>query len=60
MHRGVLESAWGLRRPVAVKLLDAIPEDDNGELLRRLARVARRAACVRHPSVIQTLEIDRT
>lgn len=60
VYRGVLESAWGLRRPVAVKLLDAIPEDDQGELLRRIARVARRSACIRHPSVVQTLEIDRT
>ena len=60
VHRGVLESAWGLRRPVAVKLLDALAEDDQGELLRRIARVARRSACIRHPSVIQTLEIDRT
>jgi serine/threonine-protein kinase len=60
VQRGVLESGWGVRRPVAVKLLDAIAEDDQGELLRRLARTARRAACVRHPSVIQTLEIDRT
>jgi eukaryotic-like serine/threonine-protein kinase len=60
VHRGVLESSWGLRRPVAVKLLDGMPEDDHGELLRRLAHVARRAAGVRHPSVIQTLEVDRT
>jgi serine/threonine-protein kinase len=60
VHRGVLESSWGLRRPVAVKLLDQIAEDEEGELLRRLARTARRAACVRHPSFIQTLEIDRT
>lgn len=60
VHRGVLESAWGLRRPVAVKLLDLLPEDEQGELLRRLANTARSAACVRHPSVIQTLEIDRT
>jgi serine/threonine protein kinase len=60
VHRGVLESSWGLRRPVAVKVLDAIPEDEQGELVRRLARTARRAACIRHPSVIQTLEIDRT
>jgi len=60
VHRGVLESSWGVRRPVAVKLLDAMAEDEQGELLRRLARTARRAACIRHPSVIQTLEIDRT
>jgi serine/threonine-protein kinase len=60
VHRGVIESGWGIRKPVAVKIFDAMPEDDQGELLRRLARVSRRAACVRHPSVIQTLEIDRT
>jgi serine/threonine protein kinase len=60
VHRGVLESSWGLRRPVAVKLLDPLPDDEQGELLRRLARTARRAACIRHPSVIQTLEVDRT
>jgi len=60
VHRGLLESSWGVRRPVAVKLLDALPEDEQGELLRRLARTARRVACIRHPSVIQTLEIDRT
>lgn len=59
VHRGVLESSWGLRRPVAVKILDATPEDDRGEVLRRLARIARRNAGVRHPSVIQTLEVDR-
>ncbi|MDB4936764.1 MAG: serine/threonine protein kinase [Labilithrix sp.] len=60
VHRGVLESTWGVRRPVAVKVLAALPEDDRGELLRRLAQTARRAACIRHPSVVQTLEIDRT
>lgn len=60
VHRGVLESSWGLRRPVAVKVFDAAPEDESGELLRRLARIGRRAACVRHPSVVQTLEVDRT
>lgn len=60
VHRGVLESTWGLRRPVAVKIFDAMPEADQGELLRRLARMARRNAGVRHPSVIQTLEVDRT
>jgi serine/threonine protein kinase len=60
VHRGVLESTWGVRRPVAVKVLNAVPEDDRGEILRRLARTARRAACIRHPSVVQTLEVDRT
>jgi len=59
VSRGILESGWGLRRPVAVKTIQVSSEDDQGELLRRLARIGRRAACVRHPSVIQTLEVDR-
>ena len=60
VHRAVLESGWGVRRPVAVKLIDVAPDDEQGELPRHLARVARRVACVRHPSVIQILEVDRT
>lgn len=60
VHRGVLESAWGLRRPVAVKLFDTPPDEEPSELLRRLTRVARRAACISHPGVIQILEVDRT
>ncbi|HSO34548.1 MAG TPA: serine/threonine-protein kinase [Labilithrix sp.] len=60
VHRAVLESGCGLRRPVAVKIIDATSDGDQDELLKRLARTARRAACVGHPAVIQTLEVDRT
>jgi serine/threonine-protein kinase len=60
VHRGVLEGAWGLRRPVAVKILERSQDDDPEDIMRRLRRVARRAVCLRHPSVVETLEIDRT
>ncbi len=60
VYRGLLESGWGLKRPVAVKVIAMTPDMDLGEAMRHLGRVARRAACVRHPSVIQLLEIDRT
>ena len=60
VHRGVLESGWGLRRPVAVKLIDVSSDDDQSELLRRVAHTARRTACVSSSAVVQTLEIDRT
>jgi serine/threonine-protein kinase len=60
VHRGVLESAWGLRRPVAVKLIDVTSDDDQHELLRRVARTARGTACVHSAAVVQTLEVDRT
>ncbi len=59
VHRAVLESAWGLKRPVAVKIVDVAPEEDPDELMRRVRRIARRAVCVRHPSVVDTLEINR-
>lgn len=60
VHRGTLESGWGIRRPVAVKLFEVEPDEDHGEIVRRLGHVVRRAACVRHPAVVQTLEMDRT
>jgi serine/threonine protein kinase len=59
VHRGILESAWGLRRPVAVKIYDTPGDGDADDAIRRIRRVARRAVCVRHPSVIETIEIDR-
>lgn len=60
VHRGTLESGWGMRRPVAVKIFDMEQDEDHGEIIRRLGRVVRRAACVRHPAMIQTFELDRT
>jgi serine/threonine-protein kinase len=41
-----------------VKLFDATDVDDQAELFQRLASVARQAAWVRHPSVVQTLDVD--
>jgi serine/threonine-protein kinase len=58
VRRGVLESSWGVRSPVAVKLFDATDADDQAELFQRLANLARQAAWVRHPSVVQTLDVD--
>lgn len=55
----MLESAWGLRRPVAVKVIAMTQDMDDGEAMRHLGRVARRAVCVRDPSVIQLFEVDR-
>jgi eukaryotic-like serine/threonine-protein kinase len=60
VFRGLVESGWGVRRPVAVKVFDTTPESDHGEMMRRLSRIARRAACVRSPSFVQVHEIDRT
>jgi len=60
VYRAVIESGWGVERPVAVKLFEVPPDLDHGEVVRRLARIARRAAAVRHAGVVQVFEIDRT
>jgi len=60
VHRAILESAWGVQRPVAVKILDMAPEDDAEQVSRRLGRLARRCACIHHSSVVQLYEVDRT
>jgi serine/threonine-protein kinase len=59
VYRGLLESGWGLRRPVAVKVIAPAPEMDDDSAMRQLARIARRWACVRHPAIVELLEIDR-
>ena len=59
VHRGLLEGSWGIRRPVAVKLIPLPEEIDEAEAIRQLHRVARRWACVRHPGLVQLFEVDR-
>ncbi len=60
VYRGSVESGWGLRRTVAVKLLETSCETDHGEVMRRLGKIGRRAVNVRHPAVVQVFEVDRT
>lgn len=62
VYRGVVEGAFGVRRPVAIKLFDVagLVHEENQDLFRQLTANARRAACVQHDNVVQTFEIDRT
>jgi eukaryotic-like serine/threonine-protein kinase len=60
VHRGLLESGWGLKRPVAVKVLSLPPDQDPKDSMRHVAQIARRWVSVRHPAVIQLVEVDRT
>lgn len=59
VHRGLVESGWGVKRQVAVKVFELAPELDHGEVMRRLGRIARRAASIRHGAVVQLFEVDR-
>lgn len=60
VYRGVLESGWGVQRPVAVKLFHLPPEIDPAEAMRHLVQIARRAVSIRHPAFLELLEIDQT
>jgi serine/threonine protein kinase len=60
VQRAVIESGWGIRRPAVVKRYHVGPDSDHGEAMRCLGEIARRLVCVRHPNVIQLLELDRT
>jgi serine/threonine-protein kinase len=60
VYRGVLESSWRVQRPVAVKILGVSAETDREVALRRLAWIARRSVCIRHPGIVQIFEVDRT
>lgn len=60
VQRAIVESGWGIRRPGVVKRFTLGPDSDHGDMMRCLGEIARRLVCVRHPNVIQLLELDRT
>ena len=51
VYRGTLEGPYRMRRPVAVKVFDAIASEERDQVIAGLARAARHAACVHHPNV---------
>lgn len=58
VYRGVVEGAYRLRRPVAVKVLDVLTSEDRDVVVTALSRAARHAACVDHPNVVATYEFN--
>ncbi len=60
VYRGVLESAHGVRRPVACKVFGSLAFDDHDGVLEGLAQAVRGSACIRHPNVVETYEIGVT
>jgi serine/threonine protein kinase len=53
VYRGTVESRFGLRRQVAVKVFDVIASEEHDKVLSCLSSSARRVACVRHPNVMR-------
>src|ERR1019366_9427721 len=56
VSRGLLESEGRVKRPVAVKLFEAVSSDERENVFPRLERLARHAAYVQHPNVVETYE----
>jgi serine/threonine protein kinase len=57
VQRGMLESAHGLRRPVAVKIFDSVASDEREELVSAVVGTARKAAMVHHPNVVDVYDV---
>lgn len=56
VHRGLLETSSGLRRLVAVKLFASVASEEADAVLAVAQHTAARAACVRHPNVVEVYD----
>ncbi len=59
VYRGTLEAAYGVRRAVACKLFGVISSDEREAVLETLRHAVQRAACIRHPNVVDTYELGQ-
>lgn len=59
VHRALLLMPSGLRRLVAVKLFGSVASEDAEQVLELAARTATRAACVRHPNVVEVYDFGQ-
>ncbi len=56
VYRAKLVHAWGIERPIAVKVFDATASDDRDAVLGTMAAAARGVAQLHHPNVAQVYE----
>src|SRR5687767_3831680 len=56
VFRAVLESTTGIKRAIAFKLFAAVSSDESEHVLTCVAQTAERAACVRHPNVVEVYD----
>lgn len=56
VYRGVIQSAYGLRRNVAAKLFGVVSTDDSDTVLHAIANAAQNGALVQHPNVVETFD----
>src|SRR5690348_10280467 len=51
VYRAILDGAFRVRRPVAVKVFDRLSIDERDTIVTALARAVRHAALIQHPNV---------
>jgi serine/threonine protein kinase len=56
VHRAVMEQRNGLHRLVAVKLFGSVASEEMDSVIAVASRTATRAACVRHPNIVETYD----
>jgi serine/threonine protein kinase len=56
VHRCLLDSPSGVRRLVAAKIFGSVASEDAEHVYELAARTAMRAACVRHPNVVEVYD----
>jgi serine/threonine protein kinase len=59
VHQGLLEHRNGLRRLVAVKIFGNVSSEDAEQVLALGQRTAARAACIRHPNVVEVYDVGQ-
>lgn len=59
VHRALLENPSGLRRLVAVKVFGSVASEETDAVHALAARTATRAACVRHPNVVEMYDFGQ-
>ncbi len=57
VYRASLEGQLGVKRVVACKVTSGLASDEYEPVLERLTEMVQRAACVRHPNVVDVFEI---
>jgi serine/threonine-protein kinase len=57
VYRAVATRSLGVEAAVAVKVFDVVASDEHESIFEILARAVSDAACVRHPNVVQTLDL---
>ncbi len=59
VHQGLLEQRSGMRRLVAVKVFGNVASEDAEQVFSLAARTAMRAACIRHPNVVEVYDFGQ-